>query len=258
MNTPPAIAIDRVSKSFGTQCALSQVSLAIAPGERVGLLGASGSGKSTLLRLICGLERMDPGSGHIEVLGRSVQADGRIAADIRSIRREIGVIFQQFNLVGRLSLLTNVLLGRAYELPLWRAVAGQFRQTDQLAALDVLRALGLDAQAFQRASTLSGGQQQRGAIGRALLQGARIVLADEPVASLDPQSARRVMEQLVELNEGRGMTVVVTLHQVELARRYCTRVVALRGGKVVHDGPPQSLDQQTLDSLYGSTPAEAG
>jgi phosphonate transport system ATP-binding protein len=251
MSAFAAIEIVEVSKTFGDRPALSSVSLSVGIGERVGLLGASGSGKSTLLRLISGLERSDSGSGRIAVLGREVQRQGRLAADIRDIRREMSVIFQQFNLVGRLSLLGNVLLGRAGSLPLWRAICGRFKWEDQIAALDALQALGLLDQAFQRASTLSGGQQQRGAIARALLQGARVVLADEPVASLDPQSALTVMEKLAELNSAHGITVVTTLHQVELARRYCTRVVALRAGRIVHDGPPESLDAASVALLYG-------
>jgi phosphonate transport system ATP-binding protein len=148
--------------------------------------------------------------------------------------------------------LTNVLTGLSARTPLWRLLSGQFRIEDKARALDALRTLGLLEQAFQRASTLSGGQQQRAAIARVLLQGARVVLADEPVASLDPESTLRVMDHLAELNVRQGMTLVVSLHHVELARRYCDRVIALRDGSIIFDGPTSALDADLLERLYGA------
>jgi phosphonate transport system ATP-binding protein len=250
--SPDAILVEQASKSFGNRAALRSIGLRIRPGERVALLGASGSGKSTLIRLLCGLERMDAGSGRIEVLGRPLQ-DGRgLTPNPRVIRQDVGVIFQQFNLVGRLPVLTNVLTGLSARTPLWRLLSGQFRIEDKARALDALRTLGLLEQAFQRASTLSGGQQQRAAIARVLLQGARVVLADEPVASLDPESTLRVMDHLAELNVRQGMTLVVSLHHVELARRYCDRVIALRDGSIIFDGPTSALDADLLERMYGA------
>lgn len=247
-----AIVVEQASKSFGTRAALQSINLRIRSGERVALLGASGSGKSTLIRLLCGLEQMDAGTGRIEVLGRQLQ-DGRgLTPKPRLIRQDIGVIFQQFNLVGRLPVLTNVLMGLSARTPLWRLLSGQFRIDDKARALDALKALGLQDQAFQRASTLSGGQQQRAAIARVLLQGARVVLADEPVASLDPESTLRVMDHLAELNARQGMTLVVSLHHVELARRYCDRVIALRDGSIIFDGETSALDVNLLQRLYGA------
>jgi phosphonate transport system ATP-binding protein len=223
----------------------------------VALLGASGSGKSTLLRTLCGLETLDAGQGgRIEVLGRQLQAEGRLAADIRAQRRAIGIIFQQFNLVGRLPVLTNVLTGLAPELPLWRAVLGRYSLAERARALDALDAMGLGEQAFQRASTLSGGQQQRAAIARALVQGARVLLADEPVASLDPESTRRVMELLLQINREQGLTLLVSLHHVGLARRFCERVIALRDGALVFDGPAAQLTPSFLRELYGTAVEE--
>ena len=258
METKPefAVRVVQASKAFGTRQALAGVSIDVRPGERVALLGASGSGKSTLLRTLCGLETLDAGLGSIEVFGRSLQSNGQLATDIRAQRRQVGIIFQQFNLVGRLPVLTNVLTGLAAELPLWRAMLNRFTPQEQARALDALNAMGLGEQAFQRASTLSGGQQQRAAIARALVQGARLLLADEPVASLDPESTRRVMELLTTLNREHGLTLIVSLHHVGLARRYCERVVALRDGGLVFDGPSSTLTPEFLRDLYGAAAEE--
>jgi phosphonate transport system ATP-binding protein len=254
---PIAVRVAGASKTFdGGRRALCDVSLSVRPGERVALLGASGSGKSTLLRTLCGLETLDAQGGSIEVFGRSLQAQGRVAADIRAQRRQVGIIFQQFNLVGRLPVLTNVLTGLAAELPLWRAALNRFTREEQARALDALASMGLGEQAFQRASTLSGGQQQRAAIARTLVQGARLLLADEPVASLDPESTRRVMELLTALNREQGMTLIVSLHHVGIAQRYCERVVALREGQLVFDGPTSALTPAFLRDLYGTAAEE--
>jgi phosphonate transport system ATP-binding protein len=252
----PLVRVSQLSKSFSGVPALRSVTLDIRPGERVALLGASGSGKSTLLRCLCGLETADQGDGRVEVFGRLLQADGRLGPDIRALRRDIGIVFQQFNLVGRLPLMSNVLAGLSAELPLWRSLLGRFNEQERARALDALDAVGLAPQAFQRASTLSGGQQQRAAIARVLVQGAQLLLADEPVASLDPESTRRVMEQLCTLASMQGMTLVVSLHHVELARLYCQRVVALRQGRLVFDGPTSALTPEFLTALYGSQAEE--
>ncbi|MBS0429613.1 MAG: phosphonate ABC transporter ATP-binding protein, partial [Proteobacteria bacterium] len=238
---PVVLRAQSLRKTYAGHQALRDVHLEVRRGERVALLGASGSGKSTLIRCLCGLETSDPSTGHVEVFGRTLQSRGRNSAEIRALRRRIGVIFQQFNLVGRVSVMRNVLTGLAADAPLWRALLGRYALTDQARALDALDAIGLAPQAFQRASTLSGGQQQRAAIARVLVQGAEIVLADEPVASLDPQSTQRVMEQLTALNRDAGMTLVVSLHHVALAQRFCERVVALRDGALVYDGPSAAL-----------------
>lgn len=248
------VEVRDLRKSFGAEPALKGVSLRIGTGERVALLGASGSGKSTLLRCLCGLETAQ--AGEVRVFGESLQAQGQLSRDIRRLRRGIGVVFQQFNLVGRLPVMTNVLTGQAACTPLWRALLGRFTLNQRVQALQALDAVGLAPQAFQRASTLSGGQQQRAAIARVLMQGARLLLADEPVASLDPESTRRVMEQLSQLNREQGMTLIVSLHHVALARRYCDRVIALRGGELVFDGPSSALTPAFLRELYGSAADE--
>ena len=257
----PAIEVIGLSKHFlPGRAALQNLNLRIQPGERVALLGASGSGKSTLLRLLSGLEVGDRdaahGSGSIRIFGSTLQAQGRLAANVRELRRDIGLVFQQFNLVGRLSVMTNVMTGLSAALPLAQVLTGRFPVNQQVRGLDALRMLGLEEQAFQRASTLSGGQQQRAAIARVLVQGARILLADEPVASLDPASTRRVMDHLRHLNESRGLTLVVSLHHIDLARRYCNRVVALRQGQLVYDGPSAELNADLLHHLYGEAAQE--
>ena len=250
------VKVDRLSKTFAGRVALRDISIEIRRGERVALLGASGSGKSTLLRCLCGLEIADGGAGRVEVFGKFLQGGGRLGRDIRALRHGIGVIFQQFNLVGRLPVMSNVLTGLAAEVPLWRILVGRFSVVERARALDALTAIGLAPQAFQRASTLSGGQQQRAAIARVLVQGARLLLADEPVASLDPESTRRVMDQLAELNRDAGITLVVSLHHVSLARRYCERVIALREGELVYDGPSAALTPAFLQQLYGTAAEE--
>jgi len=256
MTDAAALLIEQATKTFGSRRALDRVSFSVRQGERVALLGASGSGKSTLLRCICGLETLDAGASRIDAHGRTLQQDGQLASDIREQRRRIGIIFQQFNLVGRLPVITNVLTGLAAELPLWRSLTGRFSHDEQARALDVLSHIGLTEQAFQRASTLSGGQQQRAAIARTLLQGARLLLADEPVASLDPESTRKVMELLMQLNRERGLTLVISLHHVALAKRYCERVIALREGRLVFDGPTSALTPDFLSELYGTSAEE--
>lgn len=252
MTSTAAVASVRdVSKTFGARKALDGVSIEVAPGEMVALIGPSGSGKSTLLRSITGLQSIDPGKGAIDVFGLNVQKNGRLTSQARDARRRIGMIFQQFNLVGRLSLFSNVMLGALGRLPGWRGVLGLWPMEDRRRAMAALHRVGVSDYAAQRANTLSGGQQQRGAIARAIVQGAQAILADEPVASLDPVSARKVMELLVELNRRDGLGVIVTLHQVDYALRYCDRVVALKAGKVVYDGPSTGLDTKTLIEIYG-------
>lgn len=248
----PAIRITNLTKSFGARRALEAVNLEILPGEMVALIGASGSGKSTLLRAIAGLLCSDRGAGEVQVNGRLVQRDGRLAPDIRAVRAGIGFVFQQFNLVGRLSLFTNVMTGTLHRVPLWRSLPRWFGAEDTRRGLEALARVGIAEFAAQRASTLSGGEQQRGAIARALVQGARVVLADEPIASLDPESARRVMEILAAIHREDGCTVLVSLHQVNVALRYCPRTIALRAGRVVHDGPSAQLTAPLLRELYGA------
>jgi phosphonate transport system ATP-binding protein len=249
----PAIRVTSLSKSFGAHRALDSVNLEVMPGEMVALIGASGSGKSTLLRHLAGLITGDRNKeGRVQVHGRTVQHHGRLAADIRDVRAEIGFIFQQFNLVGRLSVLTNVMAGLLPRVPLWRSLPQLFRRAEYAIGMEALARVGIAEQAAQRASTLSGGQQQRAAIARTLVQKANVVLADEPIASLDPESSRRVMEILASINREDRSTVLVSLHQVNVAIKYCPRTVALRRGRIVYDGPSSKLSPVLLRELYGA------
>ena len=244
------ISIQGLHKSFGSRKALDDVTLSINSGEMVALIGASGSGKSTLLRHLSGLTLGERGS--VEVDGHPVQLNGRLARGIREQRSHTGFVFQQFNLVARLPLITNVMTGLLHRVPLWRSLPGRFTREEVRAGMEALQRVGMLEYAWQRASTLSGGQQQRGAIARTLVQGARTILADEPIASLDPESSRRVMEILAAINREDGCTVVVSLHQVEFARQFCPRIVALRQGRVVYDGAAAKLSNQHLAEIYGA------
>jgi phosphonate transport system ATP-binding protein len=246
------IRVEGLNKSFGGKQVLFNMGLAVESGEMVALIGASGSGKSTLLRHLSGLacgDRQDRSS--ITVMGKSVQTGGQLSGQVRRLRADIGYIFQQFNLVGRLSVLRNVLLGCLGRMPRWRGSLGLFTPEEKQLAMASLERVGLADYAHRRASTLSGGQQQRVAIARALTQRAEVILADEPIASLDPESARKVMDILADINEQDGKTVVVTLHQVDYAMRYCQRVVALKSGRIHFDGSVGALNGVFLNDLYG-------
>jgi phosphonate transport system ATP-binding protein len=252
-----AIRIERLSKTFNNgRKALDEIDLRIQPGEMVALIGASGSGKSTLLRHIAGFTPSDAQPSQISILGRPIQQNGRIVREVRSIRRDIGFVFQQFNLVNRLSVERNVLIGALARLPLWRRLTGRFPAAEHALSLAALNEVGIGDHLRERAANLSGGQQQRAALARALVQRARIVLADEPIASLDPESSRRVMEMLRTLNVEHQLTVLVSLHQVDIAMQYCPRTVALRQGKVVYDGPSSALTPVLLKKLYGDAARE--
>lgn len=248
-----SLHIEKLNKHFGNgKHALRDIDLEIDQGEMVALIGASGSGKSTLLRHIAGLMPADVGSEScIEVYGECVQRGGHIQRNVRQTRARIGFVFQQFNLVDRLPVLVNVLVGRLHQMPWWRSVTRLFTVRERALALEALDRVGIAECHAQRASTLSGGQQQRAAIARTLVQGARVVLADEPIASLDPESSRNVMEILARICREDGCTVVVSLHQVDMARRYCPRTVALHQGRVVFDGPSERLTPALLRELYG-------
>jgi phosphonate transport system ATP-binding protein len=247
-----AIRIERLSKTFGTRKVLDEITLRVAPGEMIALIGASGSGKSTLMRHIAGFIQSDPQPSHIEVLGRPIQKNGKIVREVRRMRSDIGFVFQQFNLVNRLPVITNVLTGTLSRVPLWRSMLYRFTREERATALAALHEVGIAELAYQRAGTLSGGQQQRAALARTLVQRAQIILADEPIASLDPESSRKVMELLQVMNRERRLTVLVSLHQVEIAMKYCARTIALRRGKVVYDGASAALTPDLLRTLYGA------
>ncbi|MBO6816328.1 MAG: phosphonate ABC transporter ATP-binding protein [Rhizobiaceae bacterium] len=253
-----AVTVKNLSKTFGAKNrALDNVSVDVEDGEMVALIGASGSGKSTLLRHIAGLVESDRNAGSsVVIFGDTMQRGGRITANARKLRSRVGVVFQQFNLVSRLKVLTNVLLGNLGTMPRWKGTLGLFSKDQKQTAMEALERVGIAPQALQRGSTLSGGQQQRAAIARTLVQGAKLLIADEPIASLDPSSARKVMNILRELNQKDRITVLVSLHQVEYALNYCPRTIALRNGEVVYDGPSERLTPEFLGELYGAESEE--
>jgi len=253
-----AVKVTNISKTFnGENRALKNISVNVEEGEMVALIGASGSGKSTLLRHIAGLVEGDKNKdASITIFGKTMQAGGKIDASARKLRSNVGVVFQQFNLVGRLKVMTNVLMGNLGTMPYWKGCLGLFTNEQKLKAMKALTRVGIASQAMQRGSTLSGGQQQRAAIARTLVQGSRLLIADEPIASLDPSSARKVMNILKDLNHQDNITVMVSLHQVEYAMNYCPRTIALRDGEVVYDGPSSALTPDFLGELYGAESEE--
>lgn len=256
------VEVRRISKSFDRRRPiLRNVSFSLRRGEMVALIGASGSGKSTLVRAIAGLVPIDKpataddsnaATGEIVLFGQPMQRRGRVTPAAKRLRVRTGVVFQQFNLVPRLSVLTNVCLGLLGRMSFFHGTIGRFTAADRQRAMQALIRVGIADHALKRGADLSGGQQQRAAIARTLLQRAELLIADEPIASLDPGAARRVMDILADLNRTDRITVLVSLHQVEYARRYCPRAIALRSGEVVYDGPSNGLTSALLATIYGA------
>jgi phosphonate transport system ATP-binding protein len=224
----PILTADGLSKSYNGRLVLDRVSIVLAPGELVAVLGPSGSGKTTLFRCLARLT--EPDSGSVHLAGQPLLAlKGRALA---AARGRIGVVFQQFNLVRRLSALDNVLAARLATTPTWRVMLRSFTEADVALAVSALEAVGLGDHLDQRAATLSGGQQQRVAIARALAQDSRVLLADEPVASLDPETAGEILDLMQTLARSKGLAVLVTLHQPHLARQFADRIVHMRAGRI--------------------------
>ena len=241
------IRVRSLQKDYpGSPRALDGVDLDIERGEFVALIGSSGAGKSTLLRCLNGL--VTPTAGRVEVNGQVVTEAS--AETLRRVRAGIGFVFQQFNLLRRLSVLENALLGRLAHTPNWRSLMGWFTPADVARAETILERVGLAGLGTRRVDTLSGGQQQRVAIARALVQTPAVILADEPMASLDPALAHTVMEILRRINLEDGITIVASLHILELARVYGHRIVGLHRGRIVHDGPPESLDAAASARIF--------
>jgi phosphonate transport system ATP-binding protein len=247
------LTIEHLTKVFpnGTR-ALDDLSLEVRDGEFVSIVGLSGAGKSTLLRCINRL--VEPTSGRIVLDGVDITAAS--GAELRQVRRRIGMIFQQFNLVRRSSVLTNVLSGRLGAVSPLHSLAGRFPADDYRRAFASLERVGIPEKAYQRADTLSGGQQQRVGIARALMQEPRIILADEPVASLDPATSHSVMKYLEQVNREDGLIVLCNLHFLSLARRYATRVIALKEGRLVFDGLPGEIGPERFKQIYGEEALE--
>jgi phosphonate transport system ATP-binding protein len=246
------LRIEHLFKDYsGGVRALDDVSMEVRDGEFLVLIGLSGSGKSTLLRCINRL--VEPTGGRIVLDDLDITAAR--GTDLRKIRRSVGMIFQQFNLVKRSTVLTNVLTGRLGYVSQWQSLLAHWSEDDYRRALVSLDRVGLRDRAHQRADRLSGGQQQRVAIARALMQEPKIMLADEPVASLDPATSHSVLKYLQQINR-EGMTVICSLHFLSLARTYGTRVIALKGGRLMFDGKPAEIDEQRFKEIYGDEAVE--
>lgn len=249
------LEIKNISKTYDNNVrALNDVSFTIPQGQFLAVVGLSGSGKSTLLRCINRL--IEPTSG--QIIWNGVDVTGASPEELRRIRRRIGMIFQHFNLVQRSPVITNVLSGRlGYTNPFW-SLLNRFSKADNEMALHQLERVGLKEKAYVRADELSGGQQQRVGIARALMQNPQIMLADEPVASLDPVLAHSIMRYLEQLNKEDGITVICSLHFLDLVQRYADRVVALKDGKLVYDGSPKGIDDKRFQEIYGEEAQRIG
>jgi len=247
-NEVTMLKVEHLTKLYpnGTQ-ALKDVSFEVQDGEFLAVIGLSGSGKSTLLRCINRL--IEPTSGKILWNGTDITAAR--SSDLRNIRRQIGMVFQQFNLVKRSSVLTNVLSGRLGYVPPYHSLFNHFSRDDRQRALDNLEQMGLGEKAYVRADSLSGGQQQRVGIARALMQDPKLVLADEPVASLDPVLAHSILKYLEQMNRERNITVLCSLHFLDLVHRYATRAIALKDGELVFEGLPNQIDDAQFKAIYG-------
>jgi phosphonate transport system ATP-binding protein len=241
------LELARVTKRFGASTAVADVSLAITQGSFVGVIGRSGAGKSTVLRMINRL--IDPSEGRILFDGQDITTLRGPA--LRNWRADCAMIFQQFNLAGRLDVLTNVLTGRLNKVSALSSLLRLWKDEDKAIALAALEQFDIADFAAQRADSLSGGQQQRVAIARALVQEPKLILADEPIASLDPRNTKIVMDALKRINREFGITVLCNLHSLDLARRYCDRLVGMAQGRVVFDGVPQQLTDAISRELYG-------
>ncbi|NKM44888.1 phosphonate ABC transporter ATP-binding protein [Rhizobium leguminosarum bv. viciae] len=246
--------LKNVTRRFGKKLAVDSVTLAIPQGQMVGIIGRSGAGKSTLLRMINRLQ--EPSSGSVHFAG--VEVSGLRGQALRNWQRDCAMIFQQFNLVPRLDVLTNVMLGRLNHRSTLLSLLNIFTRDERVQAIAALERLGIEQTALQAAGTLSGGQQQRVAIARALMQNPKMVLADEPIASLDPLNAKIVMDALRDINEREGITVITNLHTLDTARNYCERIVGMAGGRVVFDGQPSELTAEAVKEIYGTDKDGAG
>ena len=244
------IVFDHASKVYpnGT-VGLKDVTLTIQDGEFVAIIGRSGAGKSTLLRAVNRMHDITEGTLTVEGVNVSTLR-GR---ELRRFRRGIGMVFQSFNLVTRTTVIRNVLSACVPEMPFWRVLLGAFRKQDKITAMEALDKVGILDKAYIRADQLSGGQQQRVALARTLAQNPKIILADEPVAALDPVTAKQVMQDFVRINKDMGISILLNIHHVELAIEYADRIIGIRAGQIVYDGPAKAVDQTVLSSIYGES-----
>lgn len=250
----PYLRFENLTKVYerGQVVALKNVSFSVEKGEFLVIIGLSGSGKSTLLRCINRL--IEPSAGQIFVNG--VDVTELSSARMRRVRRKIGMIFQHFNLIKRSTVLTNTLSGRLGYMSVWRSLFGLFTRADRKLAVQNLARVGLEDKVYARADELSGGQQQRVGIARALMQNPDLLLTDEPVSALDPATSHSVMQYLEQMNQEDGVTVLASLHFLSLARRYGTRIIALKGGELMFDGSPSEIDEAKFKEIYGDEAEE--
>ena len=244
------IVFDHASKVYpnGT-VGLKDVTLTIQDGEFVAIIGRSGAVKSTLLRAVNRMHDITEGTLTVE----GVNVSTLKGKELRRFRRGIGMVFQSFNLVTRTTVIRNVLSACVPEMPFWRVLLGAFRKQDKITALESLDKVGILDKAYIRADQLSGGQQQRVALARTLAQNPKIILADEPVAALDPVTAKQVMQDFVRINKDMGISILLNIHHVELAIEYADRIIGIRAGQIVYDGPAKAVDQTVLNSIYGES-----
>lgn len=229
--------------------ALKNVNLNIEQGEFVAIIGLSGAGKSTILRCINRMHDIQQGTLTVD----GVDVESLSGKSLRRFRRKVGMIFQSFNLVSRSTVIKNVLTADVPDMPFWRVLFGIFAKEQKMRALESLDKVGILDKAYTRCDQLSGGQQQRVALARTLNQNPSIILADEPVASLDPVTARQVMSDFVRINKEYKITILLNIHHVDLALNYCDRVIGVRAGEIVFDGPASSITQEQLDEVYNGT-----
>lgn len=232
---------------------LDHVNLTIEQGEFVGIIGLSGAGKSTLLRSINRMHDITSGSLMVDGLEISKLK----TKELRNFRRKIGMIFQSFNLVTRTTVIRNVLMAKVPDMTFWRVLLGVFKKKDKIEALENLDKVGILDKAYIRADQLSGGQQQRVALARTLTQNPQIILADEPVAALDPVTAKQVMNDFKRINQEMNISILINIHHVELALEYADRIIGIRAGKIVYDGPSKDVTEEVLNTIYeGKIPDE--
>lgn len=242
------LELRQLEKRYSTgDLALKSVSLHVESGEVLGLIGPSGAGKSTLIRCVNRL--VEPSSGQIYLDGQDLSALG--SSGLRNARRQIGMIFQEYALIERLTVMENLLSGRLGYTGFWASWFRQFKGDDIAQAYTLLKRVGLDGMENKRADALSGGQRQRVGIARALMQSPKLLLVDEPTASLDPKTSRQIMRLILELCQERGLTAIVNIHDVVLATEFLPRIVGLRAGSVVYDGPASDVDKTVLTNIYG-------
>ena len=241
------IKFDNVSKVYPNGFkGLKNISLEIEQGEFVAIIGLSGAGKSTLIRTINRVHDVTEGTLTVD----GVDVNSLKGKSLRKFRREIGMIFQSFNLISRTTVLNNVLTSNIPDLPFWRVLLGAYTKEQKVRALEALDKVGILDKAYTRCDQLSGGQQQRVALARTLAQAPKIILADEPVAALDPVTARQVMDDFKRINKEMNISVLINIHHVDLALEYCDRVIGVRAGEIVYDGPSSSVTQEVLDKIY--------